>query len=363
MAVAYLPSTQQICITCRDEGLWNSSYFVIWNTTDSSTGKTYPLYNNGSQPRYPLAVAADKKHIWIANTETDDVPPKIPISVVEIESEFTVVATILLNEKPSSISSNGTNVFVTCSSSIVVISCATLTIVKTIPNVSVNLTSMTIGRQYAWTINTNVSPTVVYQYDQVVYTMPSTFNYNNISIVPPTGGIMGFLGIVDPPGWVIMDGKQRDNTSGIYNNLLLMGIGGLDGIYYCPPNYQGSFLRGIGTSPNAPSGQAYVGPSNVNSYQTDAVQDEGYITTLTPAAGDKLMTGLSFSYGQSGSLFAGNTGSQYAITLSFYGFNSSLIQIQMVPSVFNQHVNTSFNGNKASETRPYNYGIIWILKL
>ena len=85
--------------------------------------------------------------------------------------------------------------------------------------------------------------------------MQSSFLYNGISVVPPTGSIIAYLGTTDPSGWVLMDGVTRTNTNGMYNGLLNMGIGtGTLNVNYTPPNYSAAFLRGLGTNGNYQSG-------------------------------------------------------------------------------------------------------------
>ena len=74
---------------------------------------------------------------------------------------------------------------------------------------------------------------------------------NNIVSTPPTGSVIAYLGTSDPEGWVICDGVTRTNNGdGRYKNLNSLGIGsgGSGTSNYTPPNYKGSFLRGIGTS-------------------------------------------------------------------------------------------------------------------
>jgi microcystin-dependent protein len=66
---------------------------------------------------------------------------------------------------------------------------------------------------------------------------------NSHSALPPRGSIMAFVGKTDPDGWVICDGKPRDND-GRYQNLYLIGVGTIAGGKYTPPNLSERFLRG-----------------------------------------------------------------------------------------------------------------------
>ena len=72
-----------------------------------------------------------------------------------------------------------------------------------------------------------------------------------VSIQPPTGSVMGYLGTTDPPGWVLCNGVARtDNSDGKYNKLNALGIGsgGSGTTSYTPPNYTGRFLVGSSTT-------------------------------------------------------------------------------------------------------------------
>jgi microcystin-dependent protein len=71
----------------------------------------------------------------------------------------------------------------------------------------------------------------------------SGFNYLGNSAVPPVGSIMSYMGTSDPDGWVICDGKPRDNNNSKYNSLVALSIGSQgSSSVYTPPNLQGLFL-------------------------------------------------------------------------------------------------------------------------
>jgi hypothetical protein len=188
------------------------------------------------------------------------------------------------------------------------------------------------------------------------------YAYNGISVSPPTGSIMSFLGTVDPDGWVIMDGQERINT-GQYNNLIMMGIGSGaiwtsgPGINYTPPNYQAAFLRGIGTS------NGYSGP-DLNVYQQDqtalishnhtiSLNDPGHFHTTI---GNVVNGPLGQDIILGGNLPGGNG----------YGFClSKKPDLGAVTSTSTTGITSASSTNTAisQEIRPYNYGVNWILKL
>jgi len=185
----------------------------------------------------------------------------------------------------------------------------------------------------------------------------SNYTVNGVSILPPSGSVIGFLGQSDPLGWVIADGSNRTNT-GQYNTLLSMGIGtGTTGssttpTTYTTPNYKGAFLRGIGGS------GSYIGPTNINTSQTDSytshnhgVTDPGHFHAITDPGHSHPISGARGNY-----YTYGNNDS-----LSTYGTNTSA-------AVTNITINTkttdiTINSSGGTETRPYNYGVNWIIKL
>lgn len=159
-----------------------------------------------------------------------------------------------------------------------------------------------------------------------------SFLIDSIVSTPPIGSIIAFFGATDPLGWVICDGSNRNNTQGIYNNLINLNIGVsiqdvLTNIYYYkPPDLRGMFLRGTGT--NQTNGlTTYTGP-NIKSSQTDVFKSHSH----------------TFTY---------NTVSR--------GSSASATVQSMDTNAYSNTVTTSGTGD--SETRPVNIGVNWILKI
>jgi microcystin-dependent protein len=72
----------------------------------------------------------------------------------------------------------------------------------------------------------------------------SSFTENGISVVPPIGSIMAYMGRTSPDGWIICDGEPVYNTDSKYQELIDMGIGSVSGTnYYTPPDLKGCFLQ------------------------------------------------------------------------------------------------------------------------
>ena len=174
----------------------------------------------------------------------------------------------------------------------------------------------------------------------------TSYFINNINSCPQTGTVSAYLGTSDPDGWVIADGVARPNSS-IYDRLIALVIGTRGGGNYTPPNYKGAFLRGIGTSGiNA----TYIGPTSINSYQTDEIKSHNHAITDT---------GHSHIMGGEGGI-AGSTGNTNR--------SSTIVYTAPFASSNNYHyTGRSTTGitinSSGSETRPYNFGVNWIIKL
>jgi hypothetical protein len=161
---------------------------------------------------------------------------------------------------------------------------------------------------------------------------------NEINTSPPSGSLTGYLGSSDPDGWVIADGVARTNNS-VYDNLVTMGIGTRSGSNYTPPNYRGAFLRGLGTSS---VNTIYTGPA-LNTSQTDEIRTHGH-TINDPAHTHTLRTFLGIAGG------SGNT--------------SRSVGLEQSPLASTGTVTTGITINHSgSETRPFNFGVNWIIKL
>jgi len=181
----------------------------------------------------------------------------------------------------------------------------------------------------------------------------SYFTVNGVEAFPPTGTVTGYLGTSDPAGWVIADGVGRPNTNNMYNNIANKNIGSItnNNTTYTPPNFQGAFLRGIGTATNT----LYAGPTNVNVSQDMGVMDHSHGVTVNDpghthgidqwqADGGNVLNVFSNSQGNTGPTTNGVGSSPTGISVT--------VGTVSTPSPYS-----------ATETRPYNYGVNWIIKL
>ena len=155
---------------------------------------------------------------------------------------------------------------------------------------------------------------------------------------------MAFLGTVDPEGWVICDGGKnidgtskpaRSNTDGRYNNLIAnsIGTGVANSGNYTPPDYRGAFLRGAGTNP---SDTRNKGPSNLNTSQVDLTAKHTHHTSITfITVSNPLTSGSGPTY---------------------YASSNNGVSLGSGDPIVSEN-------RTGDETRPYNYGVNWIIKL
>ena len=198
-----------------------------------------------------------------------------------------------------------------------------------------------------------------------------SYSISEIVANPPTGSIVAYFGTSDPAGWVICDGTQRTNNSdGRYNTLytLSIGSGGSGTANYTPPDLRGTFLRGIGTN----GSYTYaIGPTSINTNQNMAILNHGHSMSS-----------------HSHTIISGGT-STYAFQITGNGTlndnDDSTNEVNVLNSYFNLTNNTgnmsantsattSTMGNTSvqgpsntylsnTDTRPFNYGVSWIIKL
>ena len=92
----------------------------------------------------------------------------------------------------------------------------------------------------------------------------SSFTKNGISVVPPIGSIMAYLGTTSPDGWILCNGMAVNNTDSKYQELINMGIGSESGDNYTPPNLNGYFLQQTGSTVGDTGGNSTATLSEAN---------------------------------------------------------------------------------------------------
>jgi microcystin-dependent protein len=188
----------------------------------------------------------------------------------------------------------------------------------------------------------------------------SDFTINQVSIAPPIGSITAYTLATSPPGWLICDGSQVSRTT--YASLFaVIGVTfgpGNNSTTFTLPNYQGAFLRGTGTN------GSYSGPS-LNTSQAHATQTHTHTASsvVTDPGHAHSQTTVNDDYNNSGgnAYPVGSNPSFAAYDSSgiktWSNINSSTTRVTVATTVGNS--TTSVNAN---ETRPYNFGVYWIIK-
>ncbi len=169
---------------------------------------------------------------------------------------------------------------------------------------------------------------------------------------PPPGSIIAWCGTWssiadDPEGWVVANGVLRTVSDNRYSKISTMcGSGNANS--YTPPNLNAAFLRGTGTSPVLQN-VTYTG-TTLKTFSNHATQTHNHGIS-DPGHGHYINVIQTIQHGA----FAGtNTfapDGPLTGTGSTHG-NFTGITIQN---------STTWTDN--NETRPYNYGVNWIIKL
>jgi microcystin-dependent protein len=174
----------------------------------------------------------------------------------------------------------------------------------------------------------------------------------------PTGSITAYTMSTAPEGWLICDGAEisRDVYADLFSVIGTTFGSGDNLSTFNLPNYQGAFLRGTGTQGN------YSGPA-LNTSQNHATQIHTHSATSTVSDPGHAHTQYSINddFNNSGGNVTGNTpsfaASDGAGTRTWPNINSNSTGITVATTIANSSTNTH-----PSETRPYNYGVYWIIK-
>lgn len=185
------------------------------------------------------------------------------------------------------------------------------------------------------------------------------FTINHIPIASPIGSITAYTLAISPPGWLICDGSEISRVT--YASLFAV-IGtsfgtGNNSTTFNLPNYQGAFLRGTGTN------GIYSGPA-LNTSQSHATQTHTHTASsvVTDPGHSHNFTDNYFAENIGGgpnNLFGTSAGTDNDNTLRSIAntTNSASTGISVSTTIANS--TTSVNAN---ETRPYNFGVYWIIK-
>jgi hypothetical protein len=194
--------------------------------------------------------------------------------------------------------------------------------------------------------------------------MLSNYNINGINSFYPSGSVLAYIGgTTDPPGWVIADGVERTNTNNIYNPLSGIGIGNVVGSTYTPPNLRAAFLRGTGTNsvysgPSLQNTQTHALQNHTHSIYQNAQHSHNVSPTLSTTAGSTTVAtyGLAEQIGPNMDGTSNAEGGTFDNRVNI-GSTAALKILNATPTT------TIDNTGTDTETAPYCYGVLWIIKL
>ena len=174
----------------------------------------------------------------------------------------------------------------------------------------------------------------------------------------PSGGIIAYTMPNAPLGWLVCDGAEINRYS--YKELFaIIGttFGSGDGsTTFNLPNYQGAFLRGTGT------GGGYSGPA-ANTSQAHATQTHNHTATTTITDPGHTHTQTNYNDDYNNSSTAGQIGLGFSKDAGIDSpvVNTNISQSNTGVTASTTVANSTVSVN-ANETRPYNFGVYWIIK-
>ena len=192
-----------------------------------------------------------------------------------------------------------------------------------------------------FTINTtNATATIpiVLPADPTTALQASTKQY--VDTVMPSGMIMPFAGTSAPTSWLACNGAaiSRSTYATLYNAIGTTWGTGDGSTTFNVPDLRGVFLRGTGTNSNGAVGQS-VGTYAADTYlnHSHTASDSGHTHTYTAVSGTSQATGGS--------------GSNY--------YNSTTTG---TTSTGNANITIATSTTGGTETKPKNYGVLYIIK-
>ncbi len=182
-----------------------------------------------------------------------------------------------------------------------------------------------------------------------------SFTYNSIQVFHPVGCIIAGLFTTEPNGWILADGITRNNTDGIYNELINLSIGtGTLNINYTPPNLKGAFLRGADASFNLKTFYNHKTQTHTHT----ATQQQHSHTNNTVTTEERTTNSNVGLGGQNGT----NTRGEGASTNPDDFDLTRLASLTLDSSTPNITINNTTINVDNNESRPFNYGVNWYIK-
>ena len=190
----------------------------------------------------------------------------------------------------------------------------------------------------------------------------SQLTINYVPIAPPIGSITAYTLAISPPGWLICDGSSVSRI--IYKSLFdvigtTFGTGD-NSTTFNIPNYQGAFLRGAGTNGN------YSGLLNTSQSHATQTHNHSASSVVTDLGHTHTQTTLNDDFNNNGPAypeqFTGNSSPSFARSDSAGTKTWTNITSQMTGISVQTTINNNTTFTDANETRPYNFGVHWIIK-
>lgn len=185
------------------------------------------------------------------------------------------------------------------------------------------------------------------------------YTINYINIAPPVGSIMAYTSDSSPDGWLLCDGTTYliAQYRGLFNVIQhSFDEYGYEDLSFNVPNYCGAFLRGVGSNGN------YVGPA-LNAPQAHATQTHSHAASSdvheTPHSHNTSDAYWCSQQAGNSHLLGSGAGedTDNAVVTRNVTTSPTYTGISVTTTINNSTTYTNDN-----ETRPYNYGVWWIIK-
>ena len=185
------------------------------------------------------------------------------------------------------------------------------------------------------------------------------YQVNYVSVVSPIGSVIAYTVNNAPNGWLICDGRSVSKNQ--YANLFdaignKFGENEADNTFNLP-DYRGAFLRGTGTQ------GLYSGPSlNVSQPHATQIHNHTATSTVIDSGHSHTQITLNDDYNNNGGSYTDFSRPSFppsdsAGSNTWTNIQSSTTGVSVTTVVGNTTSNVDTN-----ETRPFNYGVYWIIK-
>jgi microcystin-dependent protein len=199
-----------------------------------------------------------------------------------------------------------------------------------------------------------------------------SYNINGADILTymsPVGCVIAYTGVTDPSNWLICDGRavNRISYKNLFSTIDTKFGSGDNSTTFNIPNYKGAFLRGTGTDPTS----TYTGPSINTSQHMGIMQHNHDINDPEHTHTDsghthRLDVHYNYDDCDSNQHVIGNTwedhwGVDHPQMYTDSG-KANISSNSTGITIKSNSVTSTTTSYGTTETRPYNYGINWIIR-